>query len=55
MTVKPFWYTGTESGTGQNANIESRVRKSPAGLTRAIVSMLPCALIPEMCAALPAR
>src|SRR5580765_1798034 len=53
--AKPGRYTGIESGTGQNANAESRVRKSPAGLTSVIASSLPSTRTPEMWAALRAR
>jgi hypothetical protein len=48
-------FAGIDDGTGQNAGIETRVRKSPAGRTSVIERTSPLATIPEMCAAVRER
>src|SRR5215472_1040098 len=42
-------------GTGQKANIDKRVKKSPSGLTSVIERVWPCTRMPPTCGALPAR
>jgi hypothetical protein len=46
---------GIVDGTGQNAGIEMRVRKSPSGRTSVMERTFPRATIPEMCAAVRER
>ena len=47
--------SATEVGTGQNAAIEIRATKSPAGLTSVIENVSPRATMPEIWRAVPDR